>query len=302
MSLAIINAPSNLGLRPPAPTAVPGCCKAPEALREAGLHAQLAARDGYEHGVVLPARYVDDWTPNCGRARNQTGLIDFSKRLAARVEMALDEGASPLVLGGDCSVLMGPALALAQRGRYALVHIDGHSDFRNPNMATTWASVAGEDLAVAVGQHIPELADIYGLGPYFHPSDVVQIGCRDDDEGLPYIETSLARVVPASAWLRNPEEAQSAVIEVVQQAGLEGFWIHLDVDVLDPAFMPAVDSPDPGGVTPDLLVSLLQQLAPHATGAEVCIFDPDLDTGGTLAANLSRWLVDGLGDLGAARH
>jgi arginase len=26
-----------------------------------------------------------------------------------------------------------------------------------------------------------------------------------------------------------------------------GYWIHVDVDVLDPTFMPAVDSPDAGG-------------------------------------------------------
>ena len=51
----------------------------------------------------------------------------------------------------------------------------------------------------------------------------------------------------------------------------------IDVDVLDPSVLPAVDSPDPGGLFPDELVALLQSLAPSAIGASVTVFDPDLD-------------------------
>src|SRR5215475_6901382 len=63
MRIGLLSAPSNLGLRPPAPTSVPGCAKAPEALREAGLHRRLAELGADERGVVLPGRYADDATP-----------------------------------------------------------------------------------------------------------------------------------------------------------------------------------------------------------------------------------------------
>ena len=63
MTIGLLSAPSNLGLRPPAPTSVPGCAKAPEALREAGLHRRLAGLGAQERGVVLPGRYADDAPP-----------------------------------------------------------------------------------------------------------------------------------------------------------------------------------------------------------------------------------------------
>jgi arginase len=77
---------------------------------------------------------------------------------------------------------------------------------------------------------------------------------------------------------------------------VQGFWIHLDVDVLDESIMPAVDSPDPDGLGWDDLRDLLRTLvrSPLATGLEVTVFDPDLDHDGALAAALADLLVESL--------
>jgi arginase len=104
--LALISAPSNLGLRPPQPGSVPGTAKAPEALREAGLHSRLAAAGAVDVGVVLPGRYVDDVQLGVARTRNQDALLDHARRLAARIGDQLGQGRAPLVLGGDCSLLI----------------------------------------------------------------------------------------------------------------------------------------------------------------------------------------------------
>src|SRR5215467_1316288 len=181
MKIALLSAPSNLGLRPPAPTSVPGCAKAPEALREAGFHRRLAELGVEERGVVLPGRYTDDAT--AGSLRNQVAIIEHARRLAERIELLRSEGLAPLVLGGDCSILVGAGLALRRAaGRYGLVHLDGHTDFRNPGNSGQCASLAGEDLAAAVGLHWPAIADIDGLSPYFSPVDTAHAGCRDEDE------------------------------------------------------------------------------------------------------------------------
>ena len=82
--LSLICAPSNLGLRPPQAGSVPGTAKAPEALREAGLHARLAARGGTEAGVVLPGRYLDDVRPGVARSRNQETLVDHARQSCRR--------------------------------------------------------------------------------------------------------------------------------------------------------------------------------------------------------------------------
>ena len=62
-TIAMLAAPTNLGLRPPQPSSVPGCAKAPEALREAGLHRRMLAAGAIDAGVVLAGRYVDDGDP-----------------------------------------------------------------------------------------------------------------------------------------------------------------------------------------------------------------------------------------------
>ena len=69
--IALVAAPTNLGLRPPQPSSVPGCAKAPEALREAGLHSRLVEAGAVDVGVVLSAGYVRRRDPVAGRVRTR---------------------------------------------------------------------------------------------------------------------------------------------------------------------------------------------------------------------------------------
>lgn len=284
--IALLAAPSNLGLRPPEPSSVPGCAKAPEALREAGLHALLGATGAVDAGVVLPGRYVDDADPSSGRVRNQDALVDHARRLAARLDQLLADRAAPLLLGGDCSLLVGVGLALSRRGRYGLVHVDGHTDFRHPGNSDACASLAGEDLAAAVGRHWPAVADLDRRGPYFLGRDVVHVGCRENDEHLDEVRQTLGAVIPARQLATDGVAAAArAAREIADAAHLDGYWLHVDVEVLDPEHLPAVDSPDPGGLDPAELAALLEALAPTAVGAQVTVFDPDLDPTGATPAS-----------------
>lgn len=301
MRIGLLSAPSNLGLRPPAPTSVPGCAKAPEALREAGLHRRLAELGAHERGVVLPGRYADDAAP--GSLRNHAAIVEHARRLAARIDLLRADGLAPLVLGGDCSILVAAGLSLRRApGRYGLVHLDGHTDFRHPGNSGQCASLAGEDLAAAVGRHWPAIADIDGLGPYFSPADTAHAGCRADDEALRETTALLGAVLPTSKIrLRGVEHAARTILGIADRAGLDGYWIHLDVDILDPGVMPAVDSPDPGGLSAAELTGLLATLAPRAVGAQVTVFDPDLDPDGTHARLLTDILITGLAPLSRDR-
>jgi arginase len=307
--LALISAPSNLGLRPPQPGAVPGTAKAPEALREAGLYTRLAAEGAADAGAVLPGRYLADVPAGPpgggpggpGQVRNQVAILEHAARLAARIRAQLDADRAPLVLGGDCSLLLAAGLALRPRGRYGLVHLDGHTDFRHPGNSTDCASLAGEDLAAAVGLHWPAISAAGGAAPHFWPADTVHAGCRDDDEGLAEASAVLGQVIPARRIRQDGAAATAeAVLATVAASPLDGYWLHLDVDILDPACMPAVDSPAPGGLAPAELTALLAALAPRASGAQVTVFDPDLDPGGQHAALLASILATGFCQLGTA--
>lgn len=296
--IALISAPTNLGLRPPERGSVPGADKAPSALREAGLFRRLEAAGARDAGVVLAGRYLDDDdTRPSGHVRNEAGIVDHARRLATRLTEVLDAGDAPLVIGGDCSVLIGIGLALSRRGWAGLVHVDGHTDFRHPGNSDACASVAGEDLAAAVGLHWPAIADIDGLGPYFESRRVAHIGHRDDDAEAAEARETLGLVIPARRLTEQPPgDVRAAVHEVVGR----GYWLQLDVDILDASIMPAVDSPDPGGLDAPQLRALLAELAPGAVGASVTVFDPDLDPDGRYARLLTEVLADGFSELGSA--
>lgn len=295
--IEILSAPTNLGLRPPVPGGVPGTSKAPEALRAAGLYDRLASAGAVDAGLVLPGRYVDDDAVRpAGQVRNQHAIIDHTRRLANRIGAVLQHGDAPLVLGGDCSLLLGAGIAVAAHSPGGLLHVDGHTDFRHPGNSDRCASVAGEDLAAAVGLHWTAISNIDGRGPYFSPATAVHIGCRDNDEHADEASATLALVLPARAAISLG--MRSIAADAAAAAGGPGYWLQLDVDVLDPAWMPAVDSPDDGGLDPDQLVELLAALAPAAVGASVTVFDPDLDPDGQYAALLVDVLSSGLQSLG----
>src|SRR5262249_15112203 len=144
-----------------------------------GLLDGLGAVDG---GVVVPPRYSALWQPGAG-VRNEQAIERYSARLADRIERQLDGGAFPVVLGGDCSVLIGNQLGLRRRGRFGLVFIDGHSDFRHLGNSEYVGSAAGEDLAIVTGRG-GALATIEGRAPLVRDEDVVVLGVRDRDPWL----------------------------------------------------------------------------------------------------------------------
>lgn len=283
--LVILDAPSNLGLRPPMDGSVPGCYKLGWALREAGFTEGI---EFVEAGVLVPPRYEAAWTPGAGD-RNAEGIATYSMKLADRIGTLIAD-AFVVVLGGDCSVLIGAGLALRRRGRYGLAFLDGHSDFRHPENSPAIDAAAGEDLAIVTGRGDARLVDLESLGASFSDEDVVVAGIRSGDEHIAEIQEFGMSVWPVER-LRTAgrQAATAAILERVTTPHLDGFWIHLDVDILDQEVMPAVDTPSPGGLQPNELTELLSPLVKHpaAIGIDICIFDPDLDPDGRHAKTVA---------------
>ena len=295
--IAVLDAPSNLGLRPPTATSVPGCAKAPGALRDQDLLARLGARDA---GCLTPPRYdPGDWRPGDGVCQADA-VAWYTRRLADRIGGILDAGEFPLVLGGDCAILLGAALALRRMSvrdelPYGLVYVDGHSDFRHPGNASYVGAAAGEGVALATGRGQPDLTNLEGLRPYLRDEHVVLLGLRARDEyRLDLQAAGLAfRPVPQ---LRSDGAGRTAQWAVQQLSGCVGYWVHVDVDVLDPAVMPAVDAPEDGGIGHAELELLIAGLvaSPECLGLELTVFDPDYDPDGAYAQELVGTVVAGL--------
>ncbi len=288
--IAVLDAPSNLGLRPPEPGSVPGCYKLPWALGDRNLLATLGAADA---GSIVPRRYRSDWHPGDGD-RNAEAIAAFSIVLAQRLNAILETHTFALVLGGDCSILIGNTLALKRHGRYGLVFLDAHSDFRHPQNAAAIGAAAGEDLAIVTGRGDARLINLENQGPYVRDEDVSVVGIRPDDEYLAELLALGINIITSDALAEiGPQQAAPQVLARVTEA-TQGFWIHLDWDVVDSREMPAVDTPEPNGSSFAMLTTLLKLLlaSPHCIGLELTIYDPDLDPAGDYAEQIMRCLHD----------
>ncbi|WP_327266568.1 arginase family protein [Streptomyces sp. NBC_01232] len=286
---AIIEAPSVLGLRPSGVQDMPG------ALLDAGLAEQLGA---VRAGRVEASAYDPRRDETTG-ILNPHGIARYAASLADAVGTALDRGLFPVVLGGDCSILLGNLLCLRRRGRYGLLFLDGHTDFYQPAAEPT-GEAASMELALATGRGPRLLTDLEGRGPLLRDEDVVAFGFRDAAESaragmqplpprLHTIDLDGVRAIGAAAAVRE-------AIGHLGGEGSAGFWVHVDVDVLDDDLMPAVDYRIPGGLTWLELESVLAiALADErAVGLDVTIFNPRLDPDGTLATRLTECLCRGM--------
>lgn len=284
-AIVVIEAPSNLGLRPPRRGQEPGTRRLPEALAAVGLFPRL----GLQHRVrIEPPVYSPRVHPG-SRVRNAPAIAHYSNELARGVGQVLDRGEFPLVLGGDCSVLVGNTLALRRRGRYGLVFIDGHTDFLTPETSESHGA-AGMDLALATGYGPDLLTNPEGLRPLVREEDVVILGIRGEQPpagGIPTYSVERLRRVGIGPVARSE-------IARLRSHDLRGFWIHVDADVLDESVMPAVDSPSPGGLTYEELTAILRELlgSGSAVGMHLGIYDPNLDPDGRYAKGLVEVLFN----------
>ena len=293
--IAALDAPSNLGLRPPAEGVAPGVYKLAGALRDTGL---LRRVDAVDAGVVTPPRYLP--APLPGEAvRNEAAQARYALRLADRVGALLDAGAFPLVLGGDCSILLGPALALARRGRYGLLYVDGHDDFTHPGNADSDAlSTAGADVALVDRAR-------RGAGrPRGPPPAPGRPGRRAHrrPRGVPRDPGAAARSSPSTPAATSSSAARAAVAAdaVATLAGARSRGRvaarRRGRDRLRARCRPSTRRRPTASAsrTSRRCSAGLLALGPRRRALQVTILDPDLDEDGTLVARFADILAAGL--------
>ena len=262
---------------------------APGALRRAGLSA-LVGRD------LGDARTTIDG----GRRDERTGVLALpetvraSEVLAGALTRALRElpGRRPLVVGGDCSILLGIIPALRRWvGPAGLWFLDGHPDYLDGHTSDT-GETADMELALLTGDGATSLITLGGTPPMVPVHDAVLLGHRTGD-GDPGAAAELARVpeglrrIDADAVRRDPAVAGERAAQWLAGTG-SGVWLHVDLDVMDPVVLPAVSYPQPGGLDWDQLTNVVTPLArsPRLLGVSLADFRPDLDPTGEHAARI----------------
>ena len=226
----------------------------PSAFRIAGLGGLIASlgRAVVDKGN-LPAPIRETQEPGDGQKRYIRPIEDVCRTLYASCRATLDEGALPLVLGGDHSLAAGSVAASADWVRrttskpLGVIWVDAHGDMNTPQ-TTTSGNVHGMPLAALLGQELRELA-AFGASPAIDPPHTVLVGIRNLDEA------EKAQILGSGVHVFTMKDIDREGIAIVAEraialaaAGTGGIHVSFDLDVCDPAFAPGVGTPVKGGL------------------------------------------------------
>lgn len=269
---------------------IDGVARAPTALREAGLLETLRQdREVHDYGDVKlpdPSPERDEGT----RLIDPRGLATLVAHVWDAVASILNNGQFPIVIGGDCPLLLGCLAAAKRDDRIGLLFVDGHEDAYLPEQSST-GEAADMELAFALGMAdvswSPELTTML---PLVAPADVRVLGARDagllDAEGVPSLADRL-RVVDGARLAADP----AGETEAARSSFVHPWWFHLDLDVLSTEALPAVDYPQDGGLGwEELGVVATTALDAAPVGWDVTIYNPDMDPQRTHARRIVRFI------------
>jgi len=251
----------------------------PEALRELGLPAALGGADAGDLPVRIRGEERDAGTGLLG----SDDVLASTRTIRAAVAESIGEGARPFLAGGCCAELPG-ALAGARDaiGEIGLVHLDGHLDLYDGATSPT-GEAADMPISVALGLGPEAWVEATG-GAATGARRTALVGFRDQEESRGYGMRQPETLAPppllaSGAELRSRGHAESAAAIAAMLAEQGPFWLHFDVDVLDPACFPATDYPLGGGFDWDELQATLHPLlsSKRLAGASLACYNPDKD-------------------------
>jgi arginase len=256
----------------------------PDGLRQAGLVTNLEKSDY----VVTDRGNLEGF--QCQDIRDpETGINDFdlwlglSQKLSQTISAILDRKSFPLILGGDCRMLIGIFTALVQKKTDAgLIFIDGHADFHTAETSPS-GDPADMELAVLTGRGPWRITHLAGKYPILKDSDVVVYGIRAWDH-----------IGDSNIEVYDRERLRAIGINQAVGKGLKSFtgrklsaWLHFDVDVLDPDVMPVM-FPEPGGLNfreaRELLGLVWKSI--QIEGLSIACYHPHLDKDGSAGKRL----------------
>ena len=270
----------------PYPSVGPYCAGAPAAIRAAmGHYAAALGHFDFDLGGPLlgdgEAKVVD-----CGDVPfDEADSAGNRDRIRAAIAAILDRGATPIVIGGDDSIPIPLFQAFEGRGKYTLLQIDAHIDFREEVGGERWG-----------------LSSTMRRASEFSSIDrIVEVGQRAVGSARPDdYEAALTAGVHFVSARRLHEEGIEAALDLVPE--WSDVLVTLDCDALDPSIMPAVIGPAPGGLSYWQVIGLIEGVAKKARIAsfDLVEFMPARDDSGLGALTAGRIIAHVIGLLARA--
>jgi arginase len=275
----------------------------PSVIRIAGLN-QALARLGFEvvdagNIHVHPPEAMEQINP---RARYLPEIGAAVEELSGIVESALQDGAMPVILGGDHSIAIGSASGVAshyrKRGeKIGIIWLDAHTDINTPETSPS-GNIHGMPLAALLGYGPNQLTGVAGFAPKVLPQHTAIVGTRSVDPG----ERELLRRldIPVFTMSDLDERGIGAVTEdaiEIASRSTAGFHVTIDMDFLDPFYAPGVGTPERGGATYREAHLAMEKVAAsgRVLSVEVTEVNPLLDTVNQTAQLAVELILSALG-------
>lgn len=218
------------------------------------LHASLAVEDfDIETGLVVSKKGFHT------TAAVTKGEPDkMVEQVQKHVTRALRHGKIPCVIGGNHTVSLGAARAvIGEHPDVSILHIDAHTDYRDEYQNSKYSHAC-------VMKRIQEQCD-----------NIVSVGIRStSEEEQPFLNP--AKIFYAADLMKNQEEQDEWIDEIMMQLDPD-VYISIDLDAFDPSEIPAVSTPEPGGLSWSFITKLLKTVAKnhHIVGFDVVELCPN---------------------------
>jgi arginase len=275
----------------------------PSALRIAGLGERLSSLGCtvVDKGD-LPVPIPETQQPRDARKRYVRDIAKVCQKLYQVALASFDEGAMPLVLGGDHSLAAGSVAAAAEHARregkpLGLIWVDAHGDMNTPE-TTTSGNVHGMPLAALLGQEPAELAKIGGISPKVRPEHTVLVGVRNlDVQEKQEVRASGVHVFTMKDVDRLGVASVAEQALAMAGAGTAGIHVSFDVDVCDPSIAPGVGTPVKGGFDYREAHMIMEMIADSGrmTSLDVVEVNPILDSQNATAALATELILSAMG-------
>jgi arginase len=275
----------------------------PSAFRIAGLGEKIVnlGRTVLDKGD-LPAPIPETKGPGKPEKRYIREIARVCEKLYQTALASLEEGALPIVLGGDHSLAAGSVAASAAHARrdgqpLGLLWVDAHGDMNTPS-STPSGNVHGMPLAALLGSEPAELSRIGGFAPTVLPGHTALLGIRNlDDREKDLVRESGVHVFTMKDIDRHGMATVAAQALEVIGAGTSGIHVSFDLDVCDPAIAPGVGTPVKGGINYREAHLLMEMVAD--TGRLIALdlveVNPTLDLRNTTAELATELALSALG-------
>lgn len=212
------------------------------------------------------------------------------------VKKVVDSGAIPIILGGDHSITYADSLGVSDsvgKGNFGMIHFDAHPDTADLELEQPHGH----------GQWVRRLLE----SGVINGTNFVQFGVRGYWPGesvLKWMSYQGMRVFEMTEITRRGVDECIAESMKIASKNVDGIFLSIDVDVCDPAYMPATGTPEPGGITSIELLHSIRKICLELpiVGIDIVELSPAYDHADISALLANRAVLEALSAITARKN